>query len=67
LSHLEPKNMGAWTYCQNALRTTLANAKRKTDVKYAGRQVSASPACASNERHAAELARFLDEAFAPSV
>jgi len=66
----EPKNMGAWSYCWNALRTTLANSKRKedparksNDIKYAGRAVSASPATASHDRHTRELTKLLDEAF----
>ncbi|MCP4501974.1 MAG: multifunctional oxoglutarate decarboxylase/oxoglutarate dehydrogenase thiamine pyrophosphate-binding subunit/dihydrolipoyllysine-residue succinyltransferase subunit [Deltaproteobacteria bacterium] len=41
----EPENMGAWTFMEDKLR------KADFDVKYVGRQSSASPATGSKRRH----------------
>lgn len=51
----EPANMGAWSYIEPRLRAL------GLEVQYAGRPASASPACGSPSRHAAEQKKILDE------
>ena len=61
----EPRNMGSWTfvepYIEWALNHSPAKAKRP---RYVGRPPSAATATGLMSRHMAELAAFLDAAFA---
>src|SRR5262249_28354581 len=54
----EPQNMGAWTFMDPRLRTLLC-----TEIAYAGREASASPAVGSLARHKREQARLVADAF----
>jgi 2-oxoglutarate dehydrogenase E1 component len=60
----EPRNMGAWSFVEPRLRALLAELERPLPVRYVGRPERASPAEGSAERHAAEQARIVAEAFA---
>ena len=53
----EPRNQGAWTYVGPRIET----AGRRPS--YVGRDSSAAPATGLNQRHQAELAKFLNQAF----
>ena len=55
----EPENMGAWTFIEPRLRTIFC-----TEVAYAGREASASPAVGALARHKREQARLVADAFA---
>jgi 2-oxoglutarate dehydrogenase E1 component len=55
----EPENMGAWTFIEPRLRTIFC-----TDIAYAGREASASPAVGALVRHKREQARLVADAFA---
>src|SRR5881397_1950581 len=54
----EPQNMGAWTFIEPRLRTTFC-----TEITYAGREASASPAVGALARHKREQARLVADAF----
>ena len=54
----EPENMGAWTFIEPRLRTLFC-----TEIAYAGREASASPAVGALARHKREQARFVADAF----
>jgi 2-oxoglutarate dehydrogenase E1 component len=54
----EPENMGAWTFIEPRLRTAFC-----TEVAYAGREASASPAVGALARHKREQARLVADAF----
>jgi 2-oxoglutarate dehydrogenase E1 component len=54
----EPQNMGAWTFIEPRLRTLFC-----TEIAYAGREASASPAVGSLARHKREQARLVADAF----
>ncbi|HEY3661417.1 MAG TPA: 2-oxoglutarate dehydrogenase E1 component [Candidatus Udaeobacter sp.] len=54
----EPQNMGAWTFIEPRLRTLLC-----TEIAYAGREASASPAVGALARHKREQARLVADAF----
>src|SRR5436309_4727336 len=54
----EPQNMGAWTFIEPRLRTTFC-----TEIAYAGREASASPAVGALARHKREQARLVADAF----
>jgi 2-oxoglutarate dehydrogenase E1 component len=54
----EPENMGAWTFMELRLRTLFC-----TEIAYAGREASASPAVGSLARHKREQARLVADAF----
>jgi len=54
----EPQNMGAWTFIEPRLRTIFW-----TEIAYAGREASASPAVGSLARHKREQARLVADAF----
>ena len=56
----EPKNMGAWSFVQPRLRELAGDA---LPVRYVGRPERASPAEGSPDRHAAEQARIVAEAW----
>jgi 2-oxoglutarate dehydrogenase E1 component len=56
----EPQNMGAWTFMEPRLR----NMFKRENIKYAGRDASASPAVGSLTRHKREQAQLIKEAFA---
>lgn len=58
----EPRNMGAWLFIYPRL---LERFGADYSVSYAGRASSASPATGSSEAHKMELARFLEQAYAP--
>src|SRR5881394_3091157 len=55
----EPENMGAWTFIKPRLRTIFC-----TEIAYAGREASASPAVGALARHKREQARLVADAFA---
>lgn len=60
----EPLNMGAYAYVTPRLATTLAETKYKGhEVRYAGRDPSASIAAGSKAMHNAEEEAFLNEVF----
>jgi 2-oxoglutarate dehydrogenase E1 component len=50
--------MGAWTFMEPRLRTLFC-----TEIAYAGREASASPAVGSLARHKREQARLVADAF----
>src|SRR5467141_1297416 len=54
----ESENMGAWTFIEPRLRTTFC-----TEIAYAGREASASPAVGALARHKREQARLVADAF----
>jgi 2-oxoglutarate dehydrogenase E1 component len=54
----EPENMGAWTFMEPRLRTIFC-----TEIAYAGREASASPAVGALARHKREQARLVADAF----
>src|SRR5215510_11112166 len=54
----EPQNMGAWTFIEPRLRTLFC-----TEIAYAGREASASPAVGSLARHKREQAHLVADAF----
>src|SRR5881275_724406 len=54
----EPQNMGAWTFVEPRLRTIFC-----TEIAYAGREASASPAVGALARHKREQARLVADAF----
>jgi 2-oxoglutarate dehydrogenase E1 component len=54
----EPQNMGAWTFIEPRLRTLFC-----TEIAYAGRDASASPAVGALVRHKREQARLVADAF----
>src|ERR1043166_2738328 len=54
----EPENMGAWTFIELRLRTIFC-----TEIAYAGREASASPAVGALARHKREQARLVADAF----
>ncbi len=54
----EPQNMGAWTFIEPRLRTLFC-----TEIAYAGREASASPAVGALARHKREQSRLVADAF----
>jgi 2-oxoglutarate dehydrogenase E1 component len=54
----EPQNMGAWTFIEPRMRTLFC-----TEIAYAGREASASPAVGALARHKREQARLVADAF----
>jgi 2-oxoglutarate dehydrogenase E1 component len=61
----EPKNMGAWTFVEPYLEWVLGHAGSKVKrPRYVGRPASAATATGLMSKHTAQLAAFLDEAFA---
>jgi 2-oxoglutarate dehydrogenase E1 component len=54
----ESENMGAWTFIEPRLRTLFC-----TEIAYAGREASASPAVGALARHKREQARLIADAF----
>ncbi len=54
----EPENMGAWTFIEPRLRTIFC-----TEIAYAGRDASASPAVGALARHKREQVRLVADAF----
>ena len=63
----EPKNMGAWSYMEPRLRDLLRQLERLLPIRYVGRPERASPAEGYADRHAAEQARIVAEAFGASA
>ena len=55
----ESENMGAWTFIEPRLRTIFCS-----EIAYAGREASASPAVGALTRHKREQARLVADAFA---
>jgi 2-oxoglutarate dehydrogenase E1 component len=55
----ESENMGAWTFIEPRLRTIFC-----TEIAYAGREASASPAVGALARHKREQSRLVADAFA---
>ena len=61
----EPRNMGAWTFVDPYLEWALHKVgARSARARYVGRPAAASPAVGTMVQHAAQLAAFLDQAFA---
>ena len=61
----EPKNMGAWSFIDPYLEWVLAQAGGAAKrARYVGRPASAATATGLMSKHLAQLASFLDEAFA---
>jgi 2-oxoglutarate dehydrogenase E1 component len=56
--------MGAWGFVQPYLDWVLEQMNRKERPRYVGRPASASTATGLMRTHLAQLAAFLDEAFA---
>jgi 2-oxoglutarate dehydrogenase E1 component len=56
----EPRNMGAYRFCQAQLKELLG-----IDVSFVGRPDSATPACGSTKMHAAQQEKILLEAMGP--
>src|SRR6266404_53760 len=54
----EPQNMGAWTFIEPRLRALFC-----TEIAYAGREASASPAVGALARHKREQSRLVADAF----
>jgi 2-oxoglutarate dehydrogenase E1 component len=54
----EPQNMGAWTFIEPRLRTIFCS-----EIAYAGRDASASPAVGALARHKREQAALVADAF----
>ena len=54
----EPQNMGAWTFIEPRFRRIFC-----TEIAYAGREASASPAVGALARHKREQARLVADAF----
>jgi 2-oxoglutarate dehydrogenase E1 component len=54
----EPQNMGAWSFIEPRLRTIFC-----TEIAYAGRDASASPAVGALARHKREQAALVADAF----
>jgi 2-oxoglutarate dehydrogenase E1 component len=61
----EPKNMGGWTFVEPYIEFALDAAKaKKKRARYCGRAAAAATATGLMSKHQAQLAAFLDEAFA---
>ena len=61
----EPKNMGAWSFVEPNLEWVLTQAGGAAKrARYVGRPASAATATGLMSKHLAQLAAFLDEAFA---
>ena len=58
----EPKNMGPWRHVRDYIEPLLENSKR--ELRYVGRQESASPAAGSLKRFQSEQAFIVEESFA---
>ncbi|GGC26318.1 2-oxoglutarate dehydrogenase subunit E1 [Novosphingobium marinum] len=64
----EPRNNGAWFFVQNQIEEALAEAGRDVGrVRYAGRNVAASPATGLASRHVSEQAALVADALGISV
>jgi 2-oxoglutarate dehydrogenase E1 component len=61
----EPRNMGAFHFVADRLRTELRACLPDGEVHYIGRQASASPATGSKRRHKVEQERILTDAIGP--
>ena len=59
----EHKNMGAWQYIKPKFEEVLKEIGNKLEVKYVGRDESASPAAGYTKLHLEELNKFLKKAF----
>ena len=63
----EPKNNGAWSFVENLLEESLADAGfAHLRPRYAGRAASASPATGLAKRHAAEQSALIADALGHS-
>ena len=63
----EPKNNGAWSFVENLLEESLADAGfAQLRPRYAGRAASASPATGLAKRHAAEQSALIADALGHS-
>jgi 2-oxoglutarate dehydrogenase E1 component len=61
----EPRNMGAWTFVDPYLETTLASVNTKTKrARYIGRPASASTATGQMSQHLAQLEAIMQQVFA---
>jgi 2-oxoglutarate dehydrogenase E1 component len=63
----EPKNMGAWSYIKDRVKTTerasSSGAEWMRDISYVGRSPAASPATGSQSVHLKEAEEIVREAF----
>jgi 2-oxoglutarate dehydrogenase E1 component len=60
----EPKNMGAWTFVRPRLEALFGTSVRP-DLRFVGREASASPATGSPDSHKFEQDQILQRAFGP--
>jgi multifunctional 2-oxoglutarate metabolism enzyme len=61
----EPRNMGPWRFLRENIQPLLEPTRR--EVRYVGRQESASPASGSSKRHQQEVAEILNDALTPGA
>ncbi|MFI4881636.1 MAG: 2-oxoglutarate dehydrogenase E1 component [Phycisphaerales bacterium JB064] len=61
----EPRNMGAYLFIADKLRTGLPNMLPDGELHYIGRKASASPATGSKRRHKIEQEKIISEAIGP--
>ncbi|CAI5758415.1 unnamed protein product [Candida verbasci] len=59
----EPLNMGAWSFVTPRIQTTLKEIGKDLELRYAGRDPSASVAAGSKAMHLAEEKEFLEQVF----
>lgn len=58
----EPMNQGAWYSSQHHMRRVIQSLSTTVNLRYAGREASASPAAGYPELHLQQLRAFLDDA-----
>lgn len=63
----EPMNMGAWSFVDRRLELVLRDIGAAGRVQYIGRPEAASPATGYQERHEAEQAHLINQAFKPRL
>lgn len=61
----EPRNMGAYMFMVDKMRTGLANVLPDGELHYIGRKESASPATGSKRRHKIEQEKIITDAIGP--
>lgn len=59
----EPMNQGAWYSSQHHMRRILGRHNKALVLEYAGRDVSAAPACGYASKHAEQQEKLLQDAF----
>jgi 2-oxoglutarate dehydrogenase E1 component len=58
----EPMNQGAWYSSQHHMRNVIQSLDSSVNLRYAGREASASPAAGYPELHIQQLKAFLEQA-----